>query len=171
MPRLCAVLSFSTRACAARSARRCAARSARRCASSEGLFSSLMSPDPLPASESRGALFREGRNALFVVRGATQLALVVSLDIDLLSERAAPAFIERLLGKGDSARGCRGQLPSQAIDDSSEFCVLDAAPDEPPFGRLFGTQLLAQEGESHGTRGTDESWQKPCSTGVGHETQ
>src|SRR5882757_8544527 len=153
MPKCRAVLSFSASACAARSARRCAARSASRCSSSEGPFSSLMGSRPSPASKFRSTLFREGGNALLVVCRATQLSLVVALGIDLLLERSAPALVERLLGKGDAARGCRSQLPRQPVDDRREFCVLDTAPDEPPLGRLLRTQLLTQKGEPHRARG------------------
>ena len=87
------------------------------------------------AAEARRPLGGERRDALSVVGGAPELALVIALDVELLGECAPKALVDGLLGARDAARGRGGEVPRQVVDEAGKFSVLDAAPDQAPVAR------------------------------------
>ena len=57
------------------------------------------------SAEARCALFHEGGDAFGVVRGVSQLALIVALDIELLLERAPTGAVDGILRAREAASG------------------------------------------------------------------
>ena len=50
-----------------------------------------------------------------------------------------------------------------------EIGIVDALPDQAPFGGFFGGQLFRQEGEAHGAGHADPLGQEPGAAGIGDE--
>src|SRR5215469_56717 len=128
MPSICEAPSRAKSAAAARSARRW-----RRAASLCPLMAT-----PSASAEAGRALLAESSDALRIISAASQLALQVPLDVELLGKGATPALVECLLVARQAARRPHSELPRQGVDDACELRVLDAPPDEAPGGRLFG---------------------------------
>jgi len=63
--------------------------------------------------EARRALFGEGCDPLRRIHAVAELALVVTLDIQLLRQRTAQPLVNRLLGRAESAGRRGGELPRQ----------------------------------------------------------
>ena len=61
-------------------------------------------PRALAAGELRRALLGERGDAFGIVLRAAQLALEIALLVELLLERTAPGFVDRLLGARETAR-------------------------------------------------------------------
>src|SRR5262249_17942949 len=160
MPSICEAPSRANSAAAARSARRW-----RPAASLCPLIAS-----PSAAAEARRALLAEGGHALRIISAASQLALQVPLDVELLGQCATPALVERLLGAGQAARRRGGELLRQLVDDAGQLCVLDAAPDESPGGSLLGGQLLPEQRQALRARRAHQARHDPRSTLVGGDS-
>src|SRR4029077_20203542 len=114
---------------------------------------------PSASGEARRALFGEGCDPFGVIHAVAELALVVTLDIQLLRQRTSQPLVNRLLGSRQPAGRCGGELPRQILDRGSEFTVFDATPDQPPGRGLLGAELVAEQREPQRARRADEAWQ------------
>src|ERR1700722_17439597 len=137
------------------------------CASLAAMGSAMVSV----SREARRALGGEGRDPFGVVRRAAELALVVTLDVQLLGEVAAEALVDRLLGARQPARWGAGEVARQVLDDAREFGILDAAPDEAPALGILGAELVTEEREPERARGADEPRQRPGAARIGHQPE
>src|SRR5262245_57493940 len=91
---------------------------------------SLMRSPALSAGELRVALFGKGRDAFRIILRPAELALEIAFRIECLLERAAPRFVDRLLGPRQAARRCDRELLRERVDCLFELGVFDTAPDQ-----------------------------------------
>src|ERR1700722_18731430 len=94
------------------------------CASSAAMGSAMVSV----SREARRALGGEGRDPFGVVRRAAELALVVTLDVQLLGEVAAEALVDRLLGARQPARRGAGGGAGPGLPVAPGIGALAAPP-------------------------------------------
>src|SRR6202789_4518899 len=165
--------------CEARSVRYMDSRAERASSSAlaePGIISSSVKPgavsrDTLAAGEARRALLGEGRDTLRVVARAAQLALQVTLDIELLLEAVLPAAPQSVFRGREPARGRHGKLTRHGVDRAGKLRVLDALPDQPPGGGLLGGQFVAQQSQPHGAGIADQPRQEPRAAGIGNQPE
>src|SRR5262249_1781082 len=134
---------------------------AARCWPPRGRHRSWLTPRISTTGKARRALLAESGYALGVVGAAAELALVIAPDVELFQQGPVQAFVNRLLGAGEST-GRRGrELQCQAFHHRRELRVLDASPDQTPACCLLGRQFLPEEREAERTRRADETRQEP----------
>src|SRR5215831_11323995 len=165
MPSACEARSRSYSAAAARSARCWAV-------SSAGWPATLMAYSSVSSTgEARCALLGEGGHPFGIVGAAAELALVVTLDVELLPQGPAETFVNRLLGARESTRGGRGKLQCEAVHQRGKLRVLDASPDHAPACSLLGGELLPEKRETQSARGAYQARQEPGAARIGHEAE
>src|SRR5579863_10533657 len=82
--------------------------------------------------EARRPLGAEGGDAFGVIRAATELPLIVALDVELLLECAAEALVDGLLGAGQAPGRCARKMRGERLDSGRKLRVRNATPDEAP---------------------------------------
>src|SRR5215472_7991902 len=114
MPKACEARSRPNSARADRSATCCAS-------CPPALLMSVCPRRNSSSGEPGRALLAEGSHALGVVGGASELGLIVALDIELRRERVPPALVDRLLGARQSPRRSARKLRRQPLDHATEL--------------------------------------------------
>src|SRR3974390_2709641 len=115
----------------------------------------------LAAEEMRRALLEKRRDALAEVLRVAELALQVTLNVELLLERALAARVDRLFDTGGARSGCASEPRRQLLDDAGEIRVRHAAPDEAPLLCLLGTERIAEQRQAERPRPPDQARQHP----------
>src|SRR5262249_2534254 len=130
-----------------------------------------LTPSVSATAEARCALLGEGGDPFGIVGAAAELALVVTLDVELLLQGAAETFVDRLLGACEAPCGRRGKLQCETVHQRRKLRVLDASPDQTPACRLLGRELLPEECETQSPRGAYHARQEPGAARIGHEAE
>src|SRR5574343_521187 len=118
------------------------------------------------SGEFRCAFFHEGLDALGIVRAPAQLAHEAAFEGQLLLQGVARRGMHGLAGTDQRLGRHHRQLLGQRIDTRRKIGVLGAFPDQPPFGGLFGRQLVGEQGQAHGAGHADALRQEPGATGI-----
>ena len=116
----------------------------------------------LAAFEVRGAFLQERGDAFAIVGGEAQAAHFVALEVEFLVEGAAAGGADDRLDRGEPERGEAGELCREGVDFGIERIVVDAFPDQAPFGGLLGWQRLAGEREAKRAGLADQAGEVPA---------
>src|SRR6185312_9601601 len=93
----------------------------------------------IPAAGEFGfALLHEGTHTLGIIRVEACLALEVAFEIELGIERVGCRGVERPLDQRQSLRRRGGEMLADAARLIDQRVIVDAAPDQSPFGGLVG---------------------------------